>query len=156
LSKSKQRAAGAKHWVMLEHYLLTTPAWGALSANARSLYIEVKRRYNGRNNGMIAFSARDAGDTLNASHHTGARVLQELQDHGFLAVTEQSDFKRKVKVAREYRLTEVRDDRPGLEAPPTKEFARWRPPENLKVSRTGEIHSRIRETDAPEKVRNHA
>lgn len=156
MSRSRRKAGGAKHWVMLEHYLLATPAWRALSANARALYVEVKRRYNGKNNGMISFSARDAGDALNASHHTGARVLQELQQHGFIAVTEQSSFDRKVKIARGYRLTEARDDRPGLEAPPTKEFARWIAPANSNVSRTGEIHSLTHATEGAKRVANHA
>jgi hypothetical protein len=156
MSSNKRKAGGAKHWVQLEHYLLATPAWRALSPNARALYVEVKRRYNGKNNGLISFSAREAGDVLNASHHTGARVLQELQEHGFLAVTEESNFDRKVKIAREYRLTEARDDRPGLEAPPTKEFARWVAPVNQNVSRTGEIHSLTHATVTQKRAGNHA
>jgi hypothetical protein len=141
-SKRNKRAGGAKNWVMLEHYLLDTPAWRHLTPNARTVYLELKRRYNGRNNGLISYSAREAGDALSGKHHsTGARALLELQEHGFIVVTEDSNFDRKLKLAREYRLTEARDDRPGLEAPPTKEFARWRAPENLEHSRTGEIHS---------------
>lgn len=137
-----KRAGGAKHWVMLEHYLLNTPAWRHLSANARAVYVDIKQRYNGQNNGLISYSAREAGDALAGKHHsTGARALLELQQLGFIAITEDSNFDRKLKLAREYRLTEARDNRPGLEAPPTKEFVRWRAPENLKHSRTGEIHS---------------
>ncbi len=139
--RRERRAGGARHWVQVEHYLMDTLAWRALSANAKVIYFEVKRRYNGTNNGTISFSAREAGAALNAHQTTGARALQELQEHGFLAVTEDSTFKRKVKLAREYRLTEKRDDRPGLEAPPTKEFIKWRPSENQNHSSTGAIHS---------------
>lgn len=146
MSRRPKRAAGAKHWVQIEHYLMDTPAWRALSANGKAIYIEVKRRYNGKNNGLISFSSREAGEALNASHQTGARALSELQQHGFIEVTEDSTFQRKVKLAREYRLTEKRDDRPGLEAPPTKEFIRWRPVENQNVSSMGDRHSSIRET----------
>lgn len=152
-SKRNKRAGGAKHWVMLEHYLLDTPAWRHLSANARAVYLDLKRRYNGQNNGLISYSAREAGDALAGRHHsTGARALLELQEHGFIAVTEDSSFNRKTKEAREYRLTEARDDRPGLEAPPTKEFVRWRAPENLEHSRTGEIHSRTYATESTKRV----
>lgn len=139
-------AGGAKHWVQVEHYLMDTPAWRALSANAKVIYFEVKRRYNGKNNGLISFSSREAGEALNASHQTGSRALNELQENGFLEVTEDSTFNRKVKLAREYRITEKRDDRPGLEAPPTKEFLQWRPPANSNVSSIGEIHSSTHET----------
>lgn len=147
--RANKRAGGAKHWIMLEHYLLDTPAWRALTPNAKAVYIELKRRYNGKNNGLLSYSSRDAGDALGGKHHaTGARALIELQEHGFIAVTEDSNFNRKTKEAREYRLTEVRDDRPGLEAPPTKEFVRWREPENSKHSRMGARDSR---TDATER-----
>lgn len=145
-SRRDKRAGGARHWVQLEHYLMDTPAWRALSANAKVIYFEVKRRYNGKNNGLISFSSREAGEALNASHQTGSRALTDLQEHGFLEVTEDSTFKRKVKLAREYRLTEKRDDRPGLEAPPTKDFLAWRPAANENVSSMGGIHSSISET----------
>ena len=146
MSRKEKRAGGAKHYVMMEHYMMDTPAWRSLSANAKVIYFEVKRRYNGKNNGLISFSAREAGDALNQSHQTGSRALNELQDHGFLVVTEDSTFMRKVKLAREYRLTEKRDDRPGLEAPPTKEFIRWRPSQNQNISSIGEIHSSVHGT----------
>ena len=84
-SKRNKRAGGAKHWVMLEHYLMDTPAWRHLSANARAVYLDLKRRYNGQNNGLISYSAREAGDALAGRHHsTGARALLELQEHGFI------------------------------------------------------------------------
>lgn len=125
--RKPQRANGAKFWVQLEHYLLDTVAWRTLSANAKVTYVEVKRRYNGRNNGMISISAREAGDAIGASHHTGARALVELQEHGFIEVTEDSDFRRKVRVSRNYRLTEAADDRPGRGRSPSKDFIKWGP-----------------------------
>jgi len=120
-----KRAGGARFWVQLEHWLLDTPAWRHLSANARVIYVEIKRRYNGKNNGLISLSAREAGEAINATHHTGARALAELLEHGFLAVTEDSSFSRKVHIARQYRLTEVADDRPGFPREVSKDFLRW-------------------------------
>lgn len=156
----RRRPTGrSRHWVMLEHYLLASPAWRSLSTNAKALYVDLKRLYNGMNNGELAMSSRDAGDLLNASHHTGARALTELQEHGFIAITAKSNFTRKVKLATLYRLTELRDDRPGHEAPPTKEFMKWGVPARRKkseVSLTGEIDSRRSETDTPDYVKIHA
>lgn len=150
--RRKRMAGGAKHWVMLEHYLLDTPAWRHLTPNAKAVYVDLKRRYNGINNGLITYSAREAGEALGRHHATGARALLELQEHGFIVVTEDSDFNRKLKLAREYRLTEVRDDRPGLEAPPTKDFRHWQPRRNPEHSRTGETHSRSGATVNRKKV----
>jgi hypothetical protein len=144
--RANWRSGKRRKFVMLEHYLLDCSAWLDLSTNARCVYIDLRRRYNGKNNGFIAFSARDAGAALNRSHHTGNRALAELVDHGLIAVTENSDFNRKVKLARCYRLTEVRDDRPGASAIATKEFLRWQAPEKTKHSLTGENHSRTSET----------
>lgn len=145
--------------MQLHEYMLACPSWRALSSNAKVLYQELKRLYHGKNNGDLAMSSRHAGELLNGSHHTGARALAELQEHGFIAITVKSNFTRKVKLATLYRLTEERDDRPGLEAPPTKEFMKWRPlapSESTNVSRTGEIHSRTHETEATIKVKINA
>lgn len=123
-----KRAGAAKQWVMLEHYLLDCPAYASLSANAKAVYTELKRRYNGKNNGLISFSSREAGEAINATHHTGARALVELQQHCLIEVTEDSTFNRKVHLARQYLLTEAPDDRVGAERLPKKTFMRWSPP----------------------------
>ena len=126
-NRHPKRSGGARFWVQLEHWLLDTPAWRHLSANAKVIYVELKRRYNGKNNGEISLSAREAGDAIGATHHTGARALVELQDHGFIVVTEDSSFNRKIHVARRYRLTEAADDRPGVSREATKDFTKWQP-----------------------------
>ena len=127
--RTRRPAGGAMHWVMLEHYLVDCAAWRDLSANARVVYFDIKRRYNGKNNGTIRFSAREAMQTLNAkSSDTGARALIELVDHGFIVVTEDSSFTRKHQIARSYRLTEAANDlplAPGESRVATKEFLKW-------------------------------
>lgn len=132
-----KRPGSARFWVQLEHWFLEVPAWRALSTNARTIYIELKRRYNGKNNGLLSLSAREAGEIINATHHTGARALVELKDLGFIDVTEDSTFNRKVHIARQYRLTEAADDRPGVSRQPTKDFLRWVPPAKSKTQSHG-------------------
>jgi hypothetical protein len=138
------KGRGGPSFVQLHHWLLSSPAWRALSANARCIYIELKGRYDGRNNGLISLSAREAGDAIGSSHHTGNRALTELVEAGFIEVAEQSDFNRKVKIARSYVLTEVPDDRPGRSRIASKAFLRA--PQNLKHSLMGEHHSLTHET----------
>lgn len=111
-------------FVQLHYWVLKSPAWARLTPNARCVYIALKARYNGLNNGSISFSAREAGAALNASHHTGNRALAELIEAGFIEVTEESSFNRKTKEARTYLLTEARDDRHGLSAIAKKAFMR--------------------------------
>lgn len=126
---AKEKSTPSKHWVMLEHYLLACPAYVALSANAKVVYTEVKRRYRGNNNGLISISSREAAEAIGQTthHSTGARALLELIEHGFIVVTEDSSSNRKVHLARQYRLTEAKDDRPGSKLLATKEFLRWSP-----------------------------
>lgn len=127
MSRRGRKSSGPP-FVQLHKWLMATAAWQHLSPNDRCVYLALKARFNGSNNGRIAFSAREAGAAINASHHTGNRSLNNLVEHGFLIVTEDSDFNRKVKIARTYLLTELPDDRPGKSRIPSKDFASWKPP----------------------------
>ena len=122
-----RRQQSGPPFVQLHVWLMESPAWRDLSGNARAVYVEMKARYNGRNNGLLSMSTREAGDAINATNDTGSRALKELIEHGFLVVTEASSFVRKVGVARSFRLTEAADDRPGVSRLPSKDFMRWRP-----------------------------
>lgn len=123
----RRRQPSGPPFVQLHMWLLGSPAWQDLSGNARAVYVEMKARYNGKNNGLLTMSTREAGDAINATNDTGSRALRELIEHGFLVVTEASSFVRKVGVARSFRLTEAADDRPGVTRLPTKDFMKWRP-----------------------------
>jgi len=139
------------HFVMLHNWFLDSEAWRRLTPNARCVYVAMKRCYVGDNNGSVSFSARQAGVAIGASHHTGNRALTELIDAKFVEVTEESNFNRKVKVARSYLLTEVPDDRPGRSRAPSKAF--MRPTGKTKLSLMGEHDSRTHETE-PSKSRS--
>jgi hypothetical protein len=139
-----RRGKGGLPFVQLHNWLLDSPAWRALSPNARCVYLAVKRHYDGKNNGSISFSARQAGDAIGTSHHTGNRALAELIEAGFIEITEDSNFDRKVKIARSYLLTEAADDRPGQSRVASKTFMRMPAKENHSL--TGERHSRAHET----------
>ena len=95
-------------FVMLYHDMIESSAWESLNGNARALYIHIAARYNGKNNGRISFSAREAAQALNASKATAARTIKTLIDRGFITVAKRSGFnlKRGQDHATEYRLTE--------------------------------------------------
>jgi DNA-binding transcriptional MocR family regulator len=50
----------------------------------RALYIEVKRRYNGSNNGELFLSHRDAARAIGVSKNTVGPYFDELQERGFI------------------------------------------------------------------------
>lgn len=59
-------------------------AYQELGPNDIAVYLALRRRYNGRNNGQISFSACEAGRACRKSRSTGNRSLLRLQKFGFL------------------------------------------------------------------------
>jgi hypothetical protein len=119
------RSKGEPQYVRLTFWLLRTPAWRSLSAQARAVYVEIVHRYNGYNNSSIGFSVRHAAASCNIATNTAKRSFDELVEKGFIARVTPGGFSRKTRHATEWRLTE----RPCniTNAPPSKEFAGWRP-----------------------------
>jgi len=113
-------------FVMLYQDLMESAAWASLSGNARALYVHVAARYNGKNNGRIPFSAREATLILKISKGTAARAFKNLIERGFIAVAKRSGFnlKRGQGHATEYRLTEFACNVTGK--PATYKFRNWR------------------------------
>lgn len=84
----KRQKKGAGRHVQLSEYLQATEAWATLKPGPRALYIELKRRFNGRNNGRIILSHRDAARALNVHRNTVGPWFSELIERGFIMVTE--------------------------------------------------------------------
>jgi hypothetical protein len=125
----KRRGANpTERFVWLRFWLTDSPAWRSLSCNARALYVELARRYNGHNNGHISYGLRQASQDLHIGKTAAVLAFQLLQDRGFIVCTKKGAFSWKaVRDASEWRLTEYANDFPPEHV--TKEFMRWRPPE---------------------------
>jgi DNA-binding transcriptional regulator YhcF (GntR family) len=119
------RTRHAARFVMLEHYLLNSPAWRSLSLAARSVFIEIARNYVPGRNGRLAMSARMLAEALPISRSTAARALRELVVKGFIEVVRPGGFNMKVGEGRatEWRLTLHKCDVTGETA--SRAFMRW-------------------------------
>ena len=110
-------------FVMIDEWLMSSQAWGSLKPGPRALYLELKRLYNGNNNGRIFLSQRHASDRLNIGRDTVSRYFSELLVKGFLIEISGhclgSDGYGK---AAHYALTEL----PLNEKPATKDFMKWK------------------------------
>ena len=84
----KRNKKGAGRHVQLPEYLQASEAWATLKPGPRALYIELKRRYNGRNNGNIILSHRDAATALNVHRNTVGAWFAELTERGFISMTQ--------------------------------------------------------------------
>jgi hypothetical protein len=132
---SRYKRKKKSKFLMIEGYILRSPAWRALSPNDRAAYLELKWRYDGLNNGRIGLGCRELAEALGTSKMTALRALDSLMEKGFLAKAKASGFNVKHRAATEWRLTEYTCDVTG--ELPTKEFMRWGADEKNTVSPEG-------------------
>jgi len=127
MSRPRKDSKGARH-VRLYHYMLRSPAWQSLTANARCIYLEMAARYGGvgSNNGRIPYACREAKASLNIGQTTAIRAIWELEDRGFIVAVKKGAFSLKKKHATEWRLTEFPCDVTNTLIG-SKEYMRWQP-----------------------------
>ncbi|NRP19899.1 hypothetical protein LPJGGPFB_03157 [Ensifer adhaerens] len=128
------RSSGGERHVRLPEWLLASAAWRSLSVYSKLLYIEIKRRYNGNNNGDISLSHREAQDLMGCSNKPIPAAFKELEVKGFIKAAERGSFHWKTRRdgqggrrATTWILTEYPQDSPIRSLIPTKDFMAWRP-----------------------------
>jgi hypothetical protein len=111
-----------KGYFLLPDCLTTSIAWREASPLMVKLLIAICVRHNGRNNGRIGLSSRDAAKELGMqNYHSIAAAFAEAMLKGFIAL--EKDHPRGERMAREYRLTFV-----GVrDGPATNDYLTWRP-----------------------------
>jgi hypothetical protein len=92
-------------YVMLEHWLLDSDAFGELSGRAVKLALRLDRRHNGSNNGAIAMSVREAQNEIPCSRNHAAKCFKELEQLGFICATQKGAFAWKKRLSTTWRLT---------------------------------------------------
>ena len=85
--KSHKRGGGGR-FVQLPEWLQASEAWATLKPGPRALYVELKRRFNGSNNGRIVLSHRDAASALNVHRNTVGPWFAELEERGLIRMTQ--------------------------------------------------------------------
>ncbi|QND50818.1 hypothetical protein HB779_02125 [Phyllobacterium sp. 628] len=124
-----------RYFQMYEWFMKST-AWLHASVYEKSLYCELKRRFNGSNNGDIPMSHREAEKLLQCSNKPVAAAFAGLQQKGFIKATKKGSFDWKVHQEGEsfgrssrWELTELPVDLPvRVLSGPTKDFMKWQPP----------------------------
>ena len=127
-------------------------AWTSLKPGPRALYVELKRRFNGSNNGHLFLSHRDAAKAINVGRDTAAGYFHTLEERGFIAVTKGHCLgSNGIGQAAHYRLTEATYDG----KPATKEFMEWKPSEKQKPRRKIQ-HPMAGKSDTPCRKTRHS
>ncbi len=110
-----------ERFVKLTYPLIESEAWRWLRPISKAVYIELRRRYNGLNNGKISLSLSEAAHILKASKSSISTALKQLETHGFIKLVKKGYFTG--RMASEYALTDEQLD--GY--PPTREWRQWKP-----------------------------
>jgi DNA-binding transcriptional MocR family regulator len=85
--KWRKRGKATGQHVQLHEWFQASEAWATLRPGPRALYIEMKRRFNGTNNGQIFLSYRDAAEAVHAHRNTVGSWFRELEARGFIRLT---------------------------------------------------------------------
>jgi hypothetical protein len=119
------RSKRGGQFVPIPYDMAESAAWRSLSGAAVKVYVELRRRFNGGNNGDLSLSLDEGARLLNLGKATVARAFAELGAKGFIRITARGRWYG--RQATTYAVT----DRPMGSNFPTNAWRGWRPtPEN--------------------------
>jgi hypothetical protein len=121
----------------LSYPLLQSPAWRSLSGAAVKVWLELRTRFNGGNNGKLTLSRDEAAACLGIGKATVGRALVELEAKGFVVLKRRGNWYG--RLASEWAVTDK-----GIDgAPPTNAWRQWQPSRTVRAS----VHSRSEKTE---------
>ena len=94
--KRRKRRTKYPPFVMLLHELMDSKAWQGLSCYARTVYTEIRRRYNGKNDKNLSLTYKEAEKIMN--RHTYSKALKELVNHGLIDIIRSGGLYRKSNI----------------------------------------------------------
>lgn len=107
---------GGGQWIELHYGMLHHAAWRDLSGPAVKVWMELRSRFNGGNNGKLILSLREAAELLHLSKSTVQRAFAELEQAGFIVLVTEGDWYG--RRAQEWRCTDI----PCEGAPATRDW----------------------------------
>ncbi len=78
-----------------DHDFIRSDVVVALSARGKALILAMADRYNGRNNGSIPYSVKEAMAWLHCGKSTAIRTLQEVEAAGLIVSVRKGSFENK-------------------------------------------------------------
>lgn len=106
-------------YIPLPYSVIQHQAWRSLNGNAVKVYLELRARYNGSNNGSLALSMENAATLLRMSKTSVCRAFKELEQKGFIVKTLQGQWYG--RLASEWRVT----DKPCNGHLATRDWQNW-------------------------------
>jgi len=89
----KGRSRKKIQYVPIPYPMAKSDAWRSLSGAAVKVYVELRSRFNGGNNGDLFLSFAEAGDLLGLGKSTVKRAFDELEAKRFIVKTSDGSFR---------------------------------------------------------------
>ena len=86
-----------EQYAKLPYRLIQSETWRSLSGPAVKLWLELRSRYNGGNNGEVMLSMDQAKKLLSISKSTASDAYVELTLKGFLAMTKRGTWHQRME-----------------------------------------------------------
>ena len=122
------RSAPLTKFAAIQLWMMQSPAWQAIGPYERTILVELNGLYNGRNNGELFLSCREAARRCNMDKDRANKAFKKLRELGFIRYRTEDLGHFSARNAQCWILTEF----PFLGREPTKDFMNWRPAEKSK------------------------
>ena len=120
--RSKRGRNVEGQYVNLPYSLLNSEAWRTLSGPAIKVFLELRTRFHGGNNGKLHMSLEEAAGLLQLGKATVQRAFEDLQERGLVLRTKRGHWHGR-------RASEWAVGDKGIDGDlPSYAWKRWRPP----------------------------
>lgn len=89
---AKGRNEDGGQYALLPYVMLRSDAWQSLGGPAVKVWLEIRSRFNGSNNGKLSLSLDEGARLLGIGKATVSRALKELEAKGFLEMTKRGQW----------------------------------------------------------------
>lgn len=110
-----------EQFLPIPYAMARSTAFRSLNGNALKVWIELRSRFNGRNNGDLTLSLDEAARILGIGKATAQRAFAELKEKGFLKMVKLGSWYG--RRATTWAVT----DRSYQGHAPSRDWNRWRP-----------------------------
>ena len=113
---------GEGQYFTLSYSLVNSEAWRTLSGSAVKVWLELRTRFHGANNGKLHMSLEEAAGLLGLGKATVQRALRELEERSFVECTKRGRWYG--RMASEWAVFDK-----GVNGElPSYKWKQWRPP----------------------------
>jgi len=144
--KRRTNAKGRRdteQYLLISYAMARSAAWRSLSGPAVKVWVELRCRFNGNNNGKLSLSLDEAARLLGIGKATAQRAFAELEEKGFIKMTKRGQWYG--RLATEWAVT----DRHYNGHLPTRDWQTWKPKQRQRKTGSRFSNGTYRGRDEP-------